>query len=765
MKKSKVELLAPAGSFESLKAAVNAGCDAVYIGGSKFGARAYADNPEEDMLIKAIEYAHLHGKQIYLTVNTLLKDDELKEQLYDYLLPYYQNGLDAVIVQDLGVFKFIKENFPNIDIHASTQMTVCNYEAAQFLKDLGASRVVTARELSCNEIKEIHDKVGVEIESFVHGALCYCYSGQCFLSSFIGGRSGNRGRCAQPCRLPYKVVKNDKIINSKEENYVLSPKDMCTLDLIPDIIESGVYSFKIEGRMKKPEYTAGVVRIYRKYIDMYLKYGREGFKVSKADKQELFDIFNRCGFNSGYYKQHNGRDMITLTEPQKRARNEALYNELSKYVDAEEKIKITGHLYAEPEKNIQLSLFYNNIVVSCEGGVVQTAQNHPMTADKLRTSLEKTGNTSFVFDNIDIEINGDIFVPVKFLNELRREALEKLEHAIYSEYYRDIPNEMVSDDCLVKSNNFEKNLFNEYNNNISSDLDITANDTISENTASDNNDICIYQPKLNVYIESLEYLDTVLKFDEVNAVYIDSNCLDMLKNINQDIAVIDKCHSENKKVYIVLPHIFRDTKATSFRPFSKILETDIDGVVVKNIEEIQILKNMNFAKDIIADYNLYTFNSTARDFWTEQGVAYDTAPVELNYRELKKRGVNNTELIVYGYLPVMVSAQCIHKTIEGCDKTKTRLYLKDRYNKEFLVKNNCKYCYNTIYNCQPLVLLDCFEDIKMLKPASLRINLTQENPKEVRQILTKYIDRFIYNKPVENDFDEFTRGHFKRGIE
>ena len=263
---NKVELLAPAGSYESMVAAIHAGADAVYMGGLKFGARAYADNPGNDRLREAIEYVHLHGRRLYLTVNTLMKERELEEELYDYLADLYETGLDAVIVQDMGTLVRIREWFPDLPIHASTQMTLTGPYGAALLKEMGVSRIVTARELSLKEIQEIHNHVDIEIESFVHGALCYCYSGQCLFSIFAGGRSGNRGRCAQPCRMAYQVFEKEKKLGGIQDGFVLSPKDLNTIDLLPEIIESGVYSLKIEGRMKKPEYTAGVVEIYRKYL-------------------------------------------------------------------------------------------------------------------------------------------------------------------------------------------------------------------------------------------------------------------------------------------------------------------------------------------------------------------------------------------------------------------------------------------------------------------------------------------------------------------
>ena len=341
--KRQIELLAPAGSYEIFSAVLKAGADAVYLGGSRFGARAYANNFSEEELRRAIDEAHIHGRQLYLTVNTLFKEEELEGELYEYLLPYYEQGLDAVIVQDIGAIRFIREAFPGLDIHTSTQMTVANRYGAEFMKELGANRVVTAREMSLEEIRDIHEHVEVEIESFVHGALCYCYSGQCLLSSMLGGRSGNRGRCAQPCRLPYEVCdgKRKAVSDIKgrklKENYILSPKDMCTIELLPELVESGVYSFKIEGRMKQAEYAAGVVSVYRSYVDKYLvdleRFGdavraKENYRVSKEDNRKLVDFGNRSGFTEGYYKRHNGRDMITFEKPNHAKGNEALQEEI-----------------------------------------------------------------------------------------------------------------------------------------------------------------------------------------------------------------------------------------------------------------------------------------------------------------------------------------------------------------------------------------------------------------------------------------------------
>ena len=312
--KNKVEVLAPAGSFGSMQASFKAGADAVYMGGRRFGARAYAENPEDDDLLRAIDYAHLRGKRLYLTVNTLVKESELQD-LYDYLRPLYVHGLDAVIVQDLGVLNMVTRCFPDLPVHISTQMSLTTGEAVkQFGKNV--TRVVPARELTIKEIEEFKKSAGLELEVFVHGALCYSYSGQCLLSSACGDRSGNRGRCAQPCRKMYDV-------SGAGKKYILSPKDICTLDRIPDLIEAGVDSFKIEGRMKSPVYACGVAEIYRKTVDLYYKLGREGYyKYIKEHNTEweslkvrLADLFNRGGFSEGYAFEKTGSKMMSIDRP------------------------------------------------------------------------------------------------------------------------------------------------------------------------------------------------------------------------------------------------------------------------------------------------------------------------------------------------------------------------------------------------------------------------------------------------------------------
>ena len=365
MKKEEiVELLAPAGSPEGYYGAVNAGADAVYLGGREFGARAYADNFSEEELLSCLRHAHIFHKKIYLTVNTLVKEEEM-ERLIPFLKPFAEEGLDGVIVQDFGVLRRIHEEFPGLALHASTQMNLTGVYGAKQLKRFGVSRIVPARELSLEEVRQLVRSSGMEVECFIHGAMCYSYSGQCLFSSILGGRSGNRGRCAQPCRLPYQTERvstvsiKDKGRGSEKgqkEVYPLSLKDMCALELIPELVSAGVKSFKIEGRMKKPEYVAACVRAYRNVVDLwydkrnpsddgnamnrkrkadeYVSGATEVLKNPSIDsqqekitekaelemiahqyKQEMAEVFNRGGFTKGYFYRHNGKEMMSIKNP------------------------------------------------------------------------------------------------------------------------------------------------------------------------------------------------------------------------------------------------------------------------------------------------------------------------------------------------------------------------------------------------------------------------------------------------------------------
>ena len=791
----KIEILAPAGSYESFHAAIVAGADAVYAGGPKFGARAFAENFTEAQLLNAIDYAHLHQRKFYLTVNTLLKDFEI-EQLPEYLEPLYQRGLDAVIVQDMGVLHVVRQYFPDMDIHASTQMTVTGVNGAQFLKENGAVRVVPAREISLEEVRNIKSATGMEMECFVHGALCYCYSGQCLLSSLIGGRSGNRGQCAQPCRLPYTV--------DGEKGYLLSLKDICTLDIIPDLIEAGIDSFKIEGRMKRPEYVAGVTSMYRKYVDLYLKNPQKPYLVDDKDKEMLMDLFNRGGFHTGYYKQKNGRNMITIHKPnhigvkvgtvlsqkgrevQMRAltdiaagdliefKNEAqryttgksckqgevitilapkgmrlsagevlyrvqspeLLNTLeTTYSEGKVIEKLYGYVSLEVGKAAKLVVCKDEYSVEVESEQqVEAASSRPLDEERIKKQLQKTGNTEFEFDVLDVELHGKVFLPMQQLNEMRRKALEELEKKIQDSFHRKIAEKKVLQEEIL--------------------------DTASVKFSRKEN-------KLSVLVETHEQLEAVLENDDsVACIYVDSN-LDKTGldgELWQEIS--DRIHKKNIEIFLAMPRIFRNQTIEIFeQSYDNILTRYFDGMLIRSMEEYQFLKSKDYTGNIRLDYNLYIMNSFAKQFWKNQGIAYGTIPVELNKSEIVNLDSKQDEMIVYGYIPAMVTAQCVTSTVHGCKKDCKITMLKDRYQNEFPVKNQCRDCYNVIYNTAPLYLIDLKEDLEELNAERYRIQFSIENKDEVKQILNQCNSMFSDGKgEMFSQKDSITRGHFRRGV-
>ena len=727
------EILAPAGSYESMTAAIEAGADAIYIGGSRFGARAFANNLDGDRMLEAIDYAHLHKTKLYMTVNTLMKERELGE-LYEYLLAFYQRGLDAVIVQDAGAFLKIREWFPDLPIHASTQMTVTGVRGARMLAQMGAERIVTARELSLQEIEKIHRELpDLEIESFVHGALCYCYSGQCLLSSLIGGRSGNRGRCAQPCRLPYEVKENGKILNKKNEKYVLSPKDLCTLDLLPQLIQAGIFSLKIEGRMKSPRYTAGVTRIYRKYVDKYWRDGQEGYFVEETDRRELLDLFDRGGQTDGYYLKHNGRDMITLKEkPTFRETNQELFDFLDKtYVETQSQIGIEGKAYFETGNAAVLTLSYDGVEVTVSGEVVQQAKNQPLTQERVEAQLKKSGNSSFYWKILEVKIKGDIFLPMQAINQLRRNGMECLKEALLKRDQRQIPDTFHTERKVAEN---------------TIDFEDKKGKTCS----------------LYVLLEEKTGLFSVLQEEAVERVYLAADSMDPLEFEN----AVKQCHQYKKTCYLSLPQVFRDTTERFLLQNWDIIESaGFDGILAGSLEEIVFVQEKGWKKPIIADHNLYTWNKASRIMYQKMGCVADTLPVELNEKELLARGGCGSEWIVYGHLPVMVSAQCIVNTEKGCTHKKEVLYLKDRIGKEFPVKNHCTFCCNTIYNTSPLSLWNMRDIAEKLDVDAVRLQFTVEKEDEIRQITKAFADSYIRGISVEEPTADYTRGHIRRGVE
>ena len=710
-----VEILAPAGSMECLRAAVAAGADAIYLGGTKFGARAYAQNLSEEDLVQAIEYVHIHGRKIYMTVNTLLKDRELNE-LYAYLLPYYKAGLDGVIVQDIGAVKFIGEYFPEMPVHASTQMTITNTLGADFLKRYGITRVVPARELSLKEIRDMKKQTGLEMECFVHGALCYCYSGQCLLSSMIGGRSGNRGQCAQPCRLPYQT-------EGKKPADLMSLKDLCTIDILPELIDAGIDSFKIEGRMKQPEYVYTVVKMYRKYADQYLKLQKEGkgkssYHVSGADKRELLATYQRRGYCEGYYYQHNGKDMVSLKRPKNGRDGSA---EEKPWQDIKVQEKINGILTLSVGNRAKLTVSCGDVTVECIGQEVQAAQKQPLDPARIEKQMRKTGNTEFTFDNLEILIEGNVFLPMQALNELRREGIEELTEQIQMQYRREEAG------CGMKT--------------ATAGFDSDA-DGVTETAGK--KECCI-----SASVQNKAQLDTAVN-SKIRYIYLEEG--------------VEFEREDGVQYFLAMPYIFRENTIKRYEKMYTEIEKKYDGILIRNWESYAWLKRHEYQKEIRSDYNLYIFNRKTKEELRRLGIARGTASVELNDRELARIGIEEQVFIAYGYQPVMISAGCIQKTSASCDGKGGVLSISDRYQKKFAVRRYCRDCYNVMYNSAPLFLADKAEEVHALAPAELRLDFTTESSGQVKEICHAYTLAFEKGCKTEPPMQDYTRGHFKRGV-
>lgn len=809
------EVLAPAGTYECFRAAINAGADAVYLGGSMFGARAFAGNFEEAELIKAIRTAHLYGRKVYLTVNTLLRNDEL-EKLVQYVKPYYEEGLDAVIVQDYGVFAVLREAFPGLDLHASTQMTITGKYGAQLLKDMGAARVVPARELSAKEIRDIYDNVDVEIESFVHGALCYCYSGQCLLSSMIGGRSGNRGRCAQPCRLTYSA-------NGISEKYLLSPKDMCTIEAVPDILDAGVYSLKIEGRMKSPEYVAGVSYAYRKYVDMYLEKGRDGYRVEEQDIRQLMDLYNRGGFCKGYYYAQNDKSMMTFDRPNHqgivignikngelilsqevnpgdvlefpdgseyttptgkksgrlalpkgvlknpkngaavyRTRNNELLGQLrAGYIDNDIKIPVRMEIFLKSGERACLKLLSGDKELVVYGDVLEPSDKRPAVREDVVKQLKKLGGTAFSSDegSIVTDIQGSPFVPVRLLNDLRRNALEELESMLLSGYKRN--HEYMKVQALMTAGVLE--------------ADAAQCNAACEAGLTERRDYSEGQHDITVQVMNKEQLETVLRtaHNNVSRIYISTELsgIDgaiMMKGMVDEYNAGISANNRKIEVYMAMPYIFRDRAVTLFeRKLEDVKAAGFDGMLIRSPDELGYIREKGlyelYAGRVVADYDVYTYNKAAFDEYIRLGIHDFTLSEELNAGQLRGlcRSVQDRniylEKLVYGYLPLMVTAGCTLKYTSK-DKPCGRpgvYYLTDRKGKQLAALNSCSYCYNLIYNSVPEYLLDKPDEIRNMGVEALRLSFSIEGADEVENIMKMNAD----------SVKAYTRGHYNRGVD
>ena len=805
----KPELLAPAGSVEALKASVNAGADAVYMGGKMFGARAYADNPDKEGILEALEFCHLRNKKLYLTINTLLKEEELFFKLYDYIAPLYEAGLDAVIVQDIGVMNFIGEYFKDLDIHVSTQCSLTMAEGAKALKSLvknpeSITRIVPARELSLEELKSFRKETDLEMEVFIHGALCYCYSGQCLLSSLAGGRSGNRGRCAQPCRRIYTAG-----IDGKEfSGYLLSPKDMCGMDYIRELIKTGIDSFKIEGRMKSAEYAAGVVEAYRRIIDNTLE-------DMEKDKETVSELYNRGGFNSGYFMQHNGKDMMSTeraghngvlvgsvskangrkavivfskdvekgdvleirdaayeftvgshfekggsTEvltmkdslPQKgmkvfRTKNQSLINSIDeKYLKKDIKCPVDIRLECLAGKNMLLEMGTSPLSglketkVTVTGSVVEKAINAGTSEEALKTQVLKLGNTDFYASSVGISAD-DVFVPVGELNRLRREASGLLREKILKGYERS---------------------------------PIAARPYNRDETLTGTNTGNADHPSFSAHAHSTKQLKEIIDADKTGLI------TDIYIDMDEDTAerALELCGKAGKSLYFVLPRIVRQNNYAKTKAFCEKYR-DLAGFLVQDYEALNIIKETGVVYR--TESSLYVYITEARSLLENKQRTDSlqsknpgnltggfTVPVELNRKEIASVADENAELIVYGLFPVMVSAQCVYKTVTGECRPHGTIRFKDGKGFTFTDEADCKNCTNIIYNSMVLNLLHRFDEIIQTGCGRYRLHFTHEDENEVKLVIYA-LETALSGKtpvfPTEIMGLGLTNGHFSRGVE
>ena len=555
------------------------------------------------------------------------------------------------------------------------------------------------------------------------------------MSSLLGGRSGNRGRCAQPCRLPYQVKNFRAKEYGKGEFCPLSLKDICTIEILPEIIEAGVTSLKIEGRMKQPAYTAGVTGMYRKYLDFLFEKGPANYHVTEKDKKYLLDLFNRGGSCTGYYQMGNGPQMMAFT-------NEKKTGEV--FLETKQlKEKITGELHLVPGSPVLLH-------VSCQGedayecvGEVQYAKSQPVTEERVRQQMDKLGNTSFIWEKLEIYMEDSVFVPMKTLNEARHQALEDLKEKLLRKYRRNVGEERVkriAEETPVKIR------------------DVVIRDNVPRKKEE-------YIP-VYVSCESEEASEALCRKDGIQGIYLPYALIEKHLQTGLD---------NGKEMYLSLPHITRENPPEGYmEQVKKWLEAGLSGFLVRNLESYSALAQMGLADKCVMDHSLYTWNDEAIRFWKDQGILRNTVPLELNEKELRHRENAGSEMIVYGRLPLMHSAQCVRKNTSGCNGQEERLVLKDRYDKEFPVVCYCRpwkmgntkaaeSCYNIIYNSLPYGLLKEADRVKELGVSSVRLAFTIESREETERIVEDFVAAY-HGSQVSHEY-EFTKGHFKRGAE
>lgn len=799
---TKVELLAPVGDWNCLKAAVQNGADAVYFGVEQFNARMYAANFNVEDMKQVIDYCKLRNVKTNLTLNTLLENCEF-DNAVDLAKEAYKAGVDAIIVQDLGLAKYLIDNIPGLPIHASTQMTVHNLQGVLKLEKLGFDRVVLSRELSCEEIEYICKNCKVEIETFIHGALCICYSGQCLFSSVVGGRSGNRGKCAGPCRLPYELISENAETHERksiDKGYLLSTKDLCGIAYLPRLIQAGVKCFKIEGRMKSPEYVATVTRIYRKYIDMVLN--NDNFIIDEKDINDLMQVFNRGGFSDGHldskhnrnlifpekpsnmgiylgtikkYNSNKGHITLQLEEDLELGDSISVSNEASKYLVSELMIKNVNQKKVSANTEVTIGRMKGNIKVgdkvyrisskalsdfakasydNCENKKIplnctvtikkntpismeistnkNTCYNElyssiyvkeisnmipidalktPISVERVVKQISKTTNTPFSFENITVLLDDGLYVPsISTLNELRRTALEKVEQEILFRAKRTLL-----------------------------DLSRKSKESITYTPNVKNPEISVLFRQLD-----LDFDYTKLDKEKITNIYVSLELF-----ISKKYSKVISYFSDNYNLYIYVPSIIKTNyKNIALSTIEQaVMIYNIKGFIVSNIGDFELLKK--YSKDdyeFIGNYTLNVFNNNTMEEYRKLGISRITLSRELNQELIKEMLANaniNTEMIVYGNLPLMASSYCFlgktNKCYPNCGtncKKNNKYYLKDRLGFNFRVVPNSIETVTLICNSKTLSV-----STKDLPVNFVRLDILDESINEINEAVDKAYNR------------------------
>lgn len=813
------ELLSPVGDLECLKAAVQNGANTVYLGASSFNARARATNFNNENLKEAILYAKLRNVKVNLTLNTLLKENELNEAI-SLAVFAYNCGVDAIIIQDLGLAKFLHTNYPEITLHASTQMTVHNLEGIKQLEAFGFKRVVLSRELSISEIEYIRKNTNVELEVFIHGALCISYSGQCLFSSMVGNRSGNRGMCAQPCRLPYELYSNKNLL---DKGFLLSPRDQSAIDFLPALIKSGIDCFKIEGRLKAPEYVATVTKIYRKYIDFIIKNINLSDEelinqihtmieipneiTGLSDKEELLQVFNRGNFSKGHFENEPNTKLIYSKKPN----NMGLYLgkiqnfnnqkghitlKLENSISVGDRISINNENYTVSElmiknknyptldsgntvtlgrmkgnisngmsvfriENKKLSTFaqstfnsekellnipfdaeitikkglpikltvygktgfYKNLKVTIDSNIIpETAENQPVSKEKIIAQLSKTGNTPFCFENINIDLENNLFIPkISSLNELRRNAFAELENKV-----KEI-----------------------YTFNINDDKNVSDNDSVTPLSP-------ISSPSISLLLNILNKNFNYTELTGIDALYIPYK---YFLNASYDYTLETLCNKF--KVFLYMPSIMRENYFGALNStIEKSLNFGAKGFVISHISQIESLRKYNLP--VIGNYTLNVYNNESIKTLKDFGLAKFTPSVELekvDLLELLNLASLPSELIVYGKTPLMTNNYCYlgksNRCYKDCKKLcleNSKFYLKDRLGFEFRIVPDNTCTITTIYNSK-ITSINYTDFINKIN--SVRIDILDENLDDIQKIINKV------KKNERFEGKDFTNGKIK----